>query len=213
MKGVFAVVLSATLIANLTAQDQSAKETEAFDIEPEILPQNLKDDAALEKSTAPAPTLDVAKLEKDLDRAKGSAANAEHLYKIGVLAKVEAEMRLLKVVRIESDLENARLAQAKTEMLSRQNQDASDSGGEGKTNGAKTDGDPGAVAGSAEVVLARAIEAAHAAAAKRERAELEQAEINLRRQQKLLSLGSGHKSDVARAERKLSELKQATAGQ
>jgi hypothetical protein len=57
--------------------------------------------------------------------------------------------------------------------------------------------------------LARAIEAAHAAAKKREEAELQAAEINLARQQKLLSLGSGRKSEVAKAERKLAELKAA----
>jgi|ERR1700719_1159020 len=177
------LIFSATLLA----QDQSTKEPEgSFEIEPEILPQNLKDDAALEKSAAPAPVLDVAKLEKDLERAKRNAASAERLYKIGALANAEAEARALKVVRLESDLESARLAQAKVEMLSHQGDNSSDVG------------------------LARAIEAAHAAAAKRERAELEAAELNLRRQQKLLALGSGHKSDVARAEQKLAELKQSS---
>ena len=38
-------------------------------------------------------------------------------------------------------------------------------------------------------------------------AELNAAELNLRRQQKLLALGSGRKSEVARAEQKLAELK------
>jgi outer membrane protein TolC len=56
-------------------------------------------------------------------------------------------------------------------------------------------------------LLAHAIKAAHAAAAERERAELEAAKTNLQRQQKLLALGSGRKSDVARAEQKLAELK------
>ena len=193
-----AFILSATLAATSVAQDESAKEPEGpFEIEPEILPQNLKDDTALEKSTAPAPTLDAAKLEKDLERAKRNAANAERLYKIGALAKVEAEARILKVVRIESDLESARLMQAKAQLLSEQNQSAS------ATN-AKTD------AVKIDVDLARAIEAAHAAVAKRRQAELDAAEINLRRQQKLLALGSGHKSDVARAEQKLAELKQSS---
>ncbi len=59
------------------------------------------------------------------------------------------------------------------------------------------------------VRLVRAKEevAAQAAAAKRERAELETAETNLRRQEKLLKLGSAHKSDVDRAQQKLAELK------
>jgi len=42
---------------------------------------------------------------------------------------------------------------------------------------------------------------------KREHAEIEAAETNLRRQRKLLALGSARKSDVVRAEQKLAELK------
>ena len=41
----------------------------------------------------------------------------------------------------------------------------------------------------------------------RQSAELEFAESNLRRQQRLLRLGSAHKSDVTNAEEKLAELK------
>jgi len=59
----------------------------------------------------------------------------------------------------------------------------------------------------AETLLAHAIEAAHAAAVERERAELEAAKTNLQCQQKLLALGSARKSDVARAEQRLAELK------
>jgi multidrug resistance efflux pump len=51
------------------------------------------------------------------------------------------------------------------------------------------------------------IEAEQKAVAKRESAELEFAETNLRRQQRLLKLGSAHKSDVTNAEEKLAELK------
>jgi multidrug resistance efflux pump len=58
-----------------------------------------------------------------------------------------------------------------------------------------------------KTALAQLIEAAQVAAAKRERAELEAAEANLHRQQKLLKLGIGQKSDVTRAEEKLAELK------
>jgi len=55
--------------------------------------------------------------------------------------------------------------------------------------------------------IAQLIEAEQKAVAKRESAELEVAEANLRRQQKLLKLGSAHKSDVTNAEEKLAELK------
>jgi hypothetical protein len=60
---------------------------------------------------------------------------------------------------------------------------------------------------SMKTALAQLTEAAQTATAKRERAELEAAEANLRRQQKLLKLGIGQKSDVTRAEEKLAELK------
>jgi hypothetical protein len=190
-----AFLLFAAIAGSAFAQNEPSKDNlDSFDIEPEILPQNLKSDAALEKSTGPPPIMDVATLEKRLEHAKRGAAGAERLFRIGALAKVEAEARVLKVVRLESDLENARLEQAKTQLLSQQDQKVSS--GDTKSDVARPD-----------VGLARAIEAAHAAAAKREQAELEAAEINLRRQQKLLALGSGHKSDVARAEQKLAELR------
>ena len=66
---------------------------------------------------------------------------------------------------------------------------------------AKTDVTP------TETSLALAIEAAHAATAKREQAEMDAAEANVHRQEKLLALGSARKSDVARAEQKLADLK------
>jgi multidrug resistance efflux pump len=58
-----------------------------------------------------------------------------------------------------------------------------------------------------KTALAQLTEAAQVATAKRERAELEFAEANLQRQQKLLKLGVGQKSDVTRAEEKIAELK------
>ena len=177
-------------ILALIATVVNAQETDdSFEVEPPLLPQNLKSDSAQEKSAAPAPVLDVAKLEKDLERAQRSAASAERLYKMGALAKVEAESRALKVVRLQSDLESARLARAKEEALAQQTQ----------TNTTSTEGD-----------LARAIQAAHAAAAKREQAEVQAAEINLFRQQKLLALGSGSKANVRRAEEKLVEMREKT---
>src|SRR5881394_3585388 len=60
---------------------------------------------------------------------------------------------------------------------------------------------------SARVTQAKQTVAEQKAVAKRESAELEFAEANLRRQQRLLKLGSAHKSDVTNAEEKLAELK------
>jgi hypothetical protein len=181
----FALFGILALIATVLNAQESA---DSFEVEPPLLPQNLKNDSAQKKSATPAPVLDVAKLEKDLERAQRNAASAERLYKMGALAKVEAESRALRVVRLQSDLESARLARAKEDALAQQTQT--------NANATSTEGD-----------LAHAIQAAHAAAAKREQAEVEAAEINLHRQEKLLALGSAHKSDVARAEQKLAEMK------
>jgi len=183
------VTLLALAIA-VWAADQSAEnkseEPESFDVEPPILKQNLSDE--------PLPNGDMARLEKQLERAKQNAAGAERLCKIGVLAKMEVEQRLLKVIRCESDLANARVARAKEELAEKESQLATGEITRDELESMKT-------------ALAQLTEAAQAATAKRERAELEAAEANLRRQQKLLKLGIGQKSDVTRAEEKLAELK------
>ena len=170
--------------------DQSAgnksDEPDSFDVEPPILKQNLSDE--------PLPNGDLARLEKQLERAKQNGAGAERLYKIGVLAKMEVEQRLLKVIRCESDLANARVARAKDELAEKESQLATGEITRDELESIKT-------------ALAQLTEAAQAATTKRERAELEAAEANLRRQQKLLKLGIGQKSDVTRAEEKLADLK------
>jgi hypothetical protein len=191
MARIFALPVTLLALAMaLWAADQSAEnkseEPEAFDIEPPILKQNLSDE--------PLPNGDMARLEKQLERAKQNASGAERLYKIGVLAKMEVEQRLLKVIRCESDLANARVVRAKEELAGKESQLA---------NGEITRDE----LESMKTALAQLTEAAHVATAKRERAELEAAEANLRRQQKLLKLGVAGKSDVTRAEEKLAELK------
>src|SRR6266478_8962174 len=179
-----------TLAMAVWAADQSAENKsevpDSFDIEPPILKQNLSDE--------PLPNGDMARLEKQLGRAKQNAAGAERLYKIGVLAKMEVEQRLLKVVRCESDLANARVTRAKEEFAEKESQLAAGEITRDELESIKT-------------ALSQLTEAAQAATAKRERAELEAAEANLRRQQKLLKLGIGQKSDVTHAEEKLAELK------
>jgi hypothetical protein len=187
------LALPVTLLAlamAVCAADQSAEnkseEPDSFDVEPPILKQNLSDE--------PLPNGDLARLEKQLQRAKQNAAGAERLYKIGVLAKMEVEQRLLKVIRCESDLANARVARAKEELAEKESQLATGEITRDELESMKT-------------ALTQLTEAAQAATAKRERSELEAAEANLRRQQKLLKLGIGQKSDVTRAEEKLAELK------
>jgi hypothetical protein len=191
MARIFAPLVTAFAVAMATwAAGQSAEnkseEPDSFDVEPPILKQNLSDE--------PLPNGDLARLEKQLERAKQNAAGAERLYKIGVLAKVEVEQRLLKVVRYESDLANARVARAKEELAEKESQLATGEITRDELESMKT-------------ALAQLTEAAQAATAKREHAELEAAEANLRRQQTLLKLGIGQKSDVTRAEEKIAELK------
>jgi multidrug resistance efflux pump len=182
--------LTSAMIALAADQSSNSAEPGEFDIEPPILKQNLSDELA----EAGTPDGDVARSEKKLERAKRNAAGAERLWKIGVLAKVEVEQRALKVVKCETELASARVAQAKETVAQQESRVAS-----GETTKQELE--------VAKTALAQLIEAEQKAVAKRETAELEFAEANLRRQQRLLKLGSAHKSDVTNAEEKLAELK------
>lgn len=143
------------------------------EIEPPVLFQNLAaDDAAPDPRSASA-------IEQDLTEAKKRAANADRLVRAGIIAKVDAEQRALKVVQLEAALAEARLAEAQASAT--------------KTN---------------ESEIARLKEAARIATERKHAAEVEAAARNLQRQKKLLALGSARKSDVTRAEEKLTELQQ-----
>jgi hypothetical protein len=182
--------LTGAIIALAADQQSNSDEPGEFDIEPPILKQNLSDELA----EAGTPDGDVARCEKKLERAKKNAAGAERLWKIGVLAKVEVEQRALKVIKCEAELASTRVAQAKERLAEEELRVAS-----GESTKQEVD--------VAKAALAHLIVAEETAVAKREQAELESAEANLRRQQKLLKLGSAHKSDVTNAEEKLAELK------
>ena len=119
MARIFALPVTLAILTTMAwAADQPAgnnsEEPDSLDVEPPILKQNLSDD--------PLPDNDLTRLEKQLERAKRNAAGAERLWKIGVLAKIEVEQRLLKVVRCESDLANARVARAKEELAEKESQ-------------------------------------------------------------------------------------------
>jgi multidrug resistance efflux pump len=182
--------LTSAMIALAADQSSNSDEPGEFDIEPPILKQNLSDELA----EAGTPDGDIARCEKKLERAKRNAAGAERLWKIGVLAKVEVEQRALKVIKCEAELASARVAQAKERVVEQESRVAS-----GETAKQELD--------VAKAAVTQLIEAEQNAVAKRESAELESAEANLRRQQKLLKLGSAHRSDVTNAEEKLAELK------
>jgi multidrug resistance efflux pump len=184
--------LTSALIALAADQSSNSDEPGEFDIEPPILKQNLSDELA-EAGTSEG---DVARCEKKMERAKRNADGAERLWKIGVLAKVEVEQRALRVTKCQAELASARVAQAKERVAEQESRIASGEAGKQELDVSKA-------------VLAQLTEAAQIAVAKRERAELEFAEANLRRQQRLLKLGSAHKSDVTNAEEKLAELKAA----
>ena len=108
---VFVALATLALAADELPKDDP---DETFEIEPPLLIKERPPEPS-QQSTVTAtrpPIVDPDRLEKELERAKKRAAGAERLFKIGALAKVEAEQRALRVVRIQSDLENARLARA-----------------------------------------------------------------------------------------------------
>ena len=137
------------------------------------MPQNLaSDDSTLDPRSTSA-------IEDDLAQARKRAASADRLFRAGIIAKVEAEQRVLRVVQLEAMLAEARLEEARK---------------------------AAAETGKPESEIAGIAEAARIATERCHRAEIEAALRNLQRQKKLLALGSAHKSDVNRAEEKLAEL-------
>ena len=185
----FAIAASAYAVSLGQELPTHAGEEPPLDIDPPLLIQTRNADGSFilaGPAATPAPPEDIAKLEKDLARAKRSANGADGLYKAGIISKVEAEERQLRVVRLEAKIAEARLQVAKRE--AEEAESASD---------------------EKSATVADAEDAAARAAAERRRAEIEAAFRNLERQQKLLALGSGHKADVTRAEQKLVELQRA----
>lgn len=145
------------------------------DIEPPLLSQNLApDDSTLDPRSAAA-------IESELAKARQRAGDADRLFRAGIIAKVEAEQRVLRVVQLGAMLAEARLEEARKAAAEK-----SEPGNEGK--------------------IAKLAEEARVAREQCHRAEVEAASRNLQRQKKLLALGSAHKSDVNRAEKKLAEL-------
>jgi multidrug resistance efflux pump len=175
------------------AEDQSrtkSEESDSVDVEPPILKQNLSSGPSAPETPGDA----IARSEKKLEQAKQEAKGVERLCKTGVLSKVEMEQRLLKVMQCEAELASARLAEAKGKVAELESYVASDQNAKDQLATAKG-------------VLKQVSEAAEAAKAKRERAELESAEGNVRRQQQLLKVGLAAKSDVDQAEENLAEPK------
>lgn len=193
------MLLSLLLTATLSAEDEELPKdpAEPLDIEPPLLIQETPN-RNIVYNAPPTPgqkDLDPERIALALEKAKKSAASGERLYKSGIIAKVDAENRALKVIRLEADLAEAKLELAKQNLEVQQVRlDA----GEISSEEMET----------AKSVLTGATKEAESAAARKDQAELDAAMLNLRRQQKLLAMGSGRKSEVNRAQEKVSALQQ-----
>jgi hypothetical protein len=190
----FGAVMTLSIMSVVAQELPNANDS--FEVEPPLLVLPGESEPGLDQSAREPRELpaDVEKLIKQLESAKKSAASAERLVKIGVLAKAEGEQRALRVVRLEAELANAQVAAAKEQVAVQKTRlDA----------GEISKGDLEASA----VSLAQTIAAAQTASANYQKAQLEAAALNLRRQKLLLALGSARKSDVARAEEKLAALR------
>ena len=188
--------LSVFLAASLLAEDELPTDpSEPLDIEPPLLIQEIPSRDQARSTSGVSPELDPERIQISLENAKKSAASGERLCRSGVIARVEAENRVLKVVRLESDLANARLEVAKQIAATQQTRFEAKEIPQSELEIVKS-------------ALAAATNEAASAAARREKAELDAALLNLSRQKKLLALGSGRKSEVSRAEEKVAALQQ-----
>src|SRR5204863_6683022 len=190
----FAFPLSFFLAASLMAEDELPTDpAEPLEIEPPLLIQEIPSRDRVHATAEVASELDPERIQIALENAKKSAASSERLYRSGVIAKVEAENRALKVVRLESDLANARLEVARQIVATQQSRFDAKGISQSELEMVKS-------------ALVTATNEAASAAARRQKAELDAALLNLSRQKKLLALGSGRKSEVTRAEEKVAAL-------
>lgn len=188
------LLLAATLLAE---EDLPKDPSEPLDIEPPLLIQEAPN-RNIVYTTPPAAEQtqpDPERIALALEKARKSATSGERLYRSGVIAKVEAENRALKVIRLEAELADAKLGLARENAALQQVRlDA------GEITQAEAE--------IAKSLLAAATKEAESAAEKKDRAELDAALLNLNRQKKLLAMGSGRKSEVSRAQEKVTALQQ-----
>ena len=170
---------------------------EPLEIEPPLLIQEIPSRDRARSTSEVASELDPERIQIALENAKKSAASGERLFRSGVIAKLEAENRALKVVRLESDLANARLEVARQIVAIQQSRFDAREISQSELETVKS-------------ALVAATDEAVSATARRQKAELDAALLNLSRQKKLLALGSGRKSEVTRAEEKVAALHEQT---
>lgn len=194
MKRWLALLLAPALALIAFAADEELPAPEnqpPLEIDPPILIQQRTPEGAPDVPPAPE-AVDLAKVESDLARARRNAASGDPLFRAGIISKVEAEERVLRVVRLEAKLAEARLEAARKKLE------------EQKAAARQVEIEAQLRAGENQV--AQATQAAEQATAEKHRAEVESASRNLQRQQKLLALGSGRRSDVQRAQKRLADL-------
>src|SRR5437762_401014 len=119
----FAFPFGIFLAASLVAEDELPKDPgESLDIEPPLLIQEIPGRDPVSSTPEVAPELDPDRIQIALEKAKKSAASGERLYRSGVIAKVEAENRILKIIRLETELTEAALELAQQRVASQQSQ-------------------------------------------------------------------------------------------
>jgi hypothetical protein len=191
----FALLVGSAI--SLQAAEELPKDPEPIDIEPPLLIQEAPNRNVVytrpDKAAPQAGPGDPAVITIALEKAKKSAASGERLSKAGIIAKVDAENRVLKVIRLEADLAAARVEEAKESLAAAESRLEAGEIVESDLEPART-------------AVATATQEAEAALAKKKKAERESAEINLRRQQKLLAMGSGGRAAVNRAQEKVAAL-------
>ena len=178
------------------AEDELPRDPEtSVEVEPPLLIQEQRITRGLRggSESAQERESDPERIETALEKAKKSAAAGERLFRSGLIAKVEAENRVLEVVRLQADLANAQLERATAGVASLQARLKA-----GNITPAELE--------RGKSALAQARAAAQAAFSDRDRVEMGAALLNLQRQKKLLALGSGRKSEVNRAAEKVADL-------
>ena len=202
--GTAAMLSRACMILCLISAALHAQETlpkkgpdDRFDFEPKLMLDG-PDAPALSGTAAPSPEEQVAKCKANLLRAEQRAADAEQLYKDGILAKVEAEARFLRVIQAHKALADAQLAEATARQMAISKAFSSRTASQADLD-------------SANAVLRSAGEAATAADAEWRKAELNAALLDLQRKRKLYNEGAGTLHELQMAEDRVAMLTGTTA--
>src|SRR5256714_11361244 len=119
-----ALPLLIAFAATLPAQQELPKNPEeTMDIEPPLLIQeapNRNVVYARPDGADAKPQRNPDEIAAMLEKAKKSAAGGERLFRSGIIAKVDAENRVLKVLRLEAELAEANLELAKQNVAAQQ---------------------------------------------------------------------------------------------